>query len=218
MRKRKRGSSDAERPEAHRSRITPTDIQQKEFRLAFRGYNERDVDEFLDRLTEDLASYVDETRRLRERLSAGGTAPNAEEGSRQAEALLAEAREEAARIVREAEERAAVVGAGTGTVDARGIIGPFLNRERDFLQSLGRLVQAHAETIRGMVLAYREQAEPSVLAQPSPADPARSGEPEEPPPSTAAVPGREEPVVVSDEAAAPPERQRSLRELFWGED
>ncbi len=29
-------------------RITPMDIQQMEFRNAFRGYNEREVDEFLD--------------------------------------------------------------------------------------------------------------------------------------------------------------------------
>ena len=40
------------------SRITPVDIQQAEFRLAFRGYNERDVDTFLDRVTEDLSSYL----------------------------------------------------------------------------------------------------------------------------------------------------------------
>ena len=35
-------------------RIAPADVQQVEFRLAFRGYNERDVDAFLDRITEGL--------------------------------------------------------------------------------------------------------------------------------------------------------------------
>ena len=47
------------------NRITPVDIQQAEFRLAFRGYNERDVDTFLDRVTEDLSSYLEENQRLR---------------------------------------------------------------------------------------------------------------------------------------------------------
>ena len=45
-------------------RITPKDIQEVEFRLAFRGYNERDVDAFLDRVTEDLAAYLEEARAI----------------------------------------------------------------------------------------------------------------------------------------------------------
>lgn len=235
MRKRKRESGNDERSAVQRPRITPTDIQQKEFRLAFRGYSERDVDEFLDRLTEDLAAYVEESRRLRERASVGGTSADADNTSRQAEAVLAKAREEAARIVREAEERAAVVGVGATGIDTRGIIAPYLSRERDFLQSLGQLVQGHAETIRGMVQAHRERTEPSVpLAQLTVPEPIRVHEPEEPSAAASSVPASEEAVAVSDEPSAPvpapepeaadavqpvgSERQRSLRELFWGED
>src|SRR5919197_535097 len=40
--------------------ITPVDIQRKEFRLAFRGYSEREVDSFLDEVTEESARIVPE--------------------------------------------------------------------------------------------------------------------------------------------------------------
>jgi len=39
---------------AERRKITPVDIQQKEFRLEVRGYNERDVDQFLDEVEAEL--------------------------------------------------------------------------------------------------------------------------------------------------------------------
>ena len=34
--------------------ITPIEIQNKEFRRAFRGYSEDEVDDFLKKLTEDF--------------------------------------------------------------------------------------------------------------------------------------------------------------------
>ena len=60
--RRKKGTDDAP---ATGARITPEEVQQVEFRLAFRGYNERDVDAFLDRITEGLSSYLEELERLR---------------------------------------------------------------------------------------------------------------------------------------------------------
>ena len=83
-------------------RITPQDIQDKEFRLSFRGYNEREVDEFLDELTEAMAELIEENRRLRERAEAGAAAS----GSAEADEVLRRAREEADRILREAREQA----------------------------------------------------------------------------------------------------------------
>lgn len=68
MRKKKRDAQEAGfTAPATRPRLTPIDVQQKEFRLAFRGYNERDVDEFLDLVTEELAAYTEENRRLQDR-------------------------------------------------------------------------------------------------------------------------------------------------------
>ena len=245
-------------------RITPADIQQVEFRLAFRGYDERDVDAFLDRITEDLSAYLEENQRLR---SGGAVAPAAvagnDEAGREAERVLAAARDEAAAILRRAEQAAAIGAATGGAPDARASVTPFLNTEREFLQSLGTLVQTHAEEIKQMVLALRaRQGAPggatSARSEPVPAPPVLEGPDPTPPPepevafeaATAAeirerigpaddpdgpdddpepeaAPAEEEPVILeaatepafsSEGAPAGERRERSLRELFWGED
>jgi DivIVA domain-containing protein len=155
--RRKKGTDDAP---ATGARITPEEVQQVEFRLAFRGYNERDVDAFLDRITEGLSSYLEELERMR----LLGQHPQAVTGSTgDAGEMVARARAEADEIVRRAHEQAAGIraAAGTGSGDTRGVVAPFLNREREFLQSLGGLVQTHAEEIKQMVLAIRERAEAS---------------------------------------------------------
>lgn len=199
-----------------RPRLTPIDVQQKEFRLAFRGYSERDVDEFLDLVTEELAAYVEENRRLLDRdgiagfpSPSGGIDPT--DVSREAEAILARARAKAESIVHDAEEQAAAIAgsAEAGTGDHRAIIGPYLSREREFIQSLGQLVQEHAETVRRMVKVAKQAALADAAAR------------EE-------LDGAEEPEVIRSEQAAPaagvatsepgPEGPGSVRELFWGEE
>jgi DivIVA domain-containing protein len=74
-------------------RVTPEDIQSVEFRLSFRGYNERDVDAFLDRLTTDLSGYLAELAELRGgapvRAMVGGDASAAQNEAQQ---ILARAR------------------------------------------------------------------------------------------------------------------------------
>jgi DivIVA domain-containing protein len=269
--RRKKGTDDAP---ATGARITPEEVQQVEFRLAFRGYNERDVDAFLDRITEGLSSYLEELERLR---LVGGQPFQAVSGSTgDAAAVEARARAEADEIVRRAHEQASGIRAGAGSGDARGAVAPFLNQEREFLQGLGGLVQAHAEEIKQMVLAIRERAEASSVpdaarsaATPSsvaevpppvetgeratassasqvpaaapPADlepasaaeirerlqatepPVQIGPPDEDvlPPQAAApivVESGTEPVFSTEGAPATERRERSLRELFWGED
>src|SRR5918995_896141 len=155
--RRKKGTDDAP---ATGARITPEEVQQVEFRLAFRGYNERDVDAFLDRITEGLSSYLEELERSR---LVGGQPLQVAGSTGDAGAIVARARDEADEIVRRAHEQAAGIraAAGAGSGDARGAVAPFLNREREFLQSLGGLVQGHAEEIRQMVLAIRERTEAS---------------------------------------------------------
>ena len=275
--RRKKGTEDA--PATGDARITPEEVQQVEFRLAFRGYNERDVDAFLDRITEGLSSYREEL----EGLSSGSGLPlTAAAGSTgDADAIVARARAEADEIVRRAQEQAAGIraAAGAGSGDARGAVAPFLNREREFLQSLGGLVQTHAEEIKQMVMAIRERAEASApseaprsaapissapqgrsqaeperagetgtaagaaavpVAQPADLEPASAAEirerlqaseppieigpaeedqniaPEGTPPIV--VESGTEPVFSTEGAPASERRERSLRELFWGED
>jgi DivIVA domain-containing protein len=242
-------------------RVTPAEVQQVEFRLSFRGYNERDVDAFLDRITEDLSTYLDELERLRVGMPAAPlTSSN---GAAEADAIVARAREQAAAIVRQAEQRAAAIVAGGGAGaggDTRTVVAPFLNTEREFLQSLGGLVQGHAEEIKRMVLALRSREDtaapaapapvsrpaeptPTVTSTPPPPAPARESETGasaseirerlgEPDPAASApsavrvsdlddpivLEGSTEPAYSSEGAPAGEGRERSLRELFWGED
>lgn len=225
-------------------RITPGEVQQVEFRLSFRGYNERDVDAFLDRITEDLSGYLAELEQLRGGAPAGivtTTASDSVPAPQQADAIVARAREEASAIIRRAEQQAAAVAAsGAGGGEARAAVAPFLNKEREFLQGLGGLVQTHAEEIKQMVLALRSRAE--AAPPPPPAMAARGAEapagaatateirerlgdaappadpPERPEPEPIVVDPGTEPAYSSEGAPANEGRERSLRELFWGED
>jgi DivIVA domain-containing protein len=157
-----------------RARLTPVDVQQKVFRLAFRGYNERDVDEFLDRVTEDLAALHEENKRLREQVAEGGAGAETSGAERQAEAIVRQAREHAARLVEEAERRAAATSAGTA---APGLPGSFLLQERQFLQQMASLIQGHAQRLREEARRARSMAEEPPRREEliSPARPEASG-------------------------------------------
>ena len=48
--------------------ITPMDIENKEFKKGFRGYNEEEVDEFLDIVKEDFENLYRENLDLKEKL------------------------------------------------------------------------------------------------------------------------------------------------------
>ena len=248
---RRKNADDVEAQPSATGRITPADVQQVEFRLAFRGYNERDVDAFLDRITEDLSAYLDELERARGGSPASFADPSisasgdVDAARREADAIRTRAREEAAAIVRRAHQDAAAIVAGAGGPegDMRAAVAPVLNTEREFLQSLGTLVQDHAEEIKQMVLALRarEGAEgsssspaPAPAAVPPPQQPRpedvggasaaemreRMGAPEPPPAPerTVTVDSGTEPAFSSEGAPAGDPRERSLRELFWGED
>lgn len=267
MRRKKGREQDQETPGTGDLRISPAEVQGVEFKLAFRGYSERDVDAFLDRVTEDLSSYLEENARLRQGLPIEAASAGDEPGR---DVTLAAAHEEAAAIIRRAEQDAAAIRAATGsgrTGDARVAVAPFLNTEREFLQSLGSLVQTHAEEIKRMVLAIRARseaaapveqasrpvvaagAEPSIEAdlgddvtpkESAPFEPATIAEmrdrmgaepalmvPESEPGSDAepdpiVVDSATEPVFSTEgspgSAPAGDRRERSLRELFWGED
>src|SRR5688572_3906883 len=50
--------------------VSPQDIQDKEFREAFRGYNEDDVDTFLDEVAVEFARLFQENQRMKVQLAA----------------------------------------------------------------------------------------------------------------------------------------------------
>lgn len=222
-------------------RVTPLEVQQKEFRVTRVGvgYRMREVDEFLDQVTDTLSALIAENERLR----AGG---GATEGTSASPAT----------------------SPGVSGPAERGAVDAFLQREKGFLQELGGLVQAHAEELRSMIRAARSEAS-AASATPTPAvivptasaplaSPAVEAAEMEPAPPVAPAPGsaagsadaevgaheRREPDPSHDEADSPagaerattdepirlvePEPARSgrseekegdsLRELFWGEE
>jgi DivIVA domain-containing protein len=231
--------------------VAPLEIQQKEFAVSrFGGYRMKDVDEFLDELTESASAMLAENERLRRQAGAGpaivGT-PDLEDVGRQADEIIQRARDEAARIVAEAKERAASMAgvsaasatARAGGEEERAAVNAFLAQEREFLQSLASLVQGHAESVKGMA----RQAKPPAAAKPSaapPAPPAREIPPpatqapknEAPKPATEttkpeneatqAIASPEEPIRIDEpERTGAPrgdDADASLRDLFWSED
>jgi DivIVA domain-containing protein len=189
-----------------RVRLTPVEIQQKVFRLAFRGYNERDVDEFLDHVTEDLAALHEENKRLRERVAEGGSVGgDTGEADQQAEAIVRQAREHAARLVEDAERRAAITGAA-GSV-AGGMPAAFLLEERQFLQQMASLIQGHAQRLKDQARRARadaEEAEPQTAREPEEQPTGGAPEPSGPPGTAAAAAGAVGAVGASEALDEPP--------------
>jgi DivIVA domain-containing protein len=152
-------------------RITPVEIQQKEFRVAVRGYKEGEVDAFLDEVTEEVARLYADNKRLREQLEMQGTARIDTGGAVEADAVIRRARDDAARIVAEAEAEArrtresglqpAGSGVGAAPPAARATLGPFLAREKEFLQGLASLIQQHAEGVKEDARRARDVQSPA---------------------------------------------------------
>jgi DivIVA domain-containing protein len=175
------------------STITPLDIQQKEFRVSrFGGYRMRDVDEFLDKLTEVVSGLTEENAHLRRQAGAAPVvgSPDLEDVARQADEIIQRARDEAARIDTEARARASLSAApAVASESDRAAVKAFLAHERAFLESLAGLVQGHAETVKGMARSVRRPDQASTASSEGSDAPAASTEPvkHEPQPQSAFV-------------------------------
>jgi len=96
-------------------KLTPLDIHHKEFRRAIRGYNEEDVDVFLDEVAEEFERLFKENIELREKLEKTKEQIRQYEGiedtlqktlltaQKSADQVKAQAQKEAEMIVRDAE-------------------------------------------------------------------------------------------------------------------
>lgn len=226
-------------------RVSPLDVQQKEFHVTRVGvgYRMREVDEFLDQVTDTLSALIAENEQLR--ASSGGASATSAPDARARET--------------------------TANPADRAAVDAFLQREKGFLQDLGGLVQAHAEELRSMIRATRdatpvamareepapeqesapdpepvveqepvagsvaeaapvaeepvtegEEPAPTVRVEEAPSsDPSDEDEDEEPAATTGVI--AEEPIRLEDPEPARSRRSEekegdSLRELFWGED
>ena len=168
-------------------RLTPIDVQQKEFRVAsrpFRGYDEQEVDEFLDKVTEELARLHAENRRLLEDTEFRRTVPVDPDAAVEADEVVRKAREEAARILADAEARTgrllAQMRADSPSLSSQSadVVNRFLAPEREFLQSLAGLIQRHAESVKTDARGLRPSAGSFSRQAPSEATDGEDLEPE----------------------------------------
>ena len=226
---------------SNQRRLTPVDIQQRVFRLSVRGYNEREVDQFLDEVTEEVARLHAENKRLREDMGTRGTARLSMDAAIESDAMIRQARAEADRIIEEARSRAR---SGPAEPSWNAGLGPFLSREKGFLQSLASLIQRHAEGVKDD--AQRARDEHASRSQPTQSHDVidltsdRVSSEDSPPPAEGGSgngPSERDDTLWAPadqdqgtEMEAEPPRQleaaevdgsleeRSIRELFWGED
>ncbi|MDP9341595.1 MAG: DivIVA domain-containing protein, partial [Actinomycetota bacterium] len=221
MRKRKESGSDLELGGDSR-RLTPIDVQQQQFRRSFRGYDEQEVDDFLDRVTEELSVLQEEKRTAAEQgqgqvlttpladVGQAAEATRAAEGIKrraqeQAEAIVRDAQARAAAILRDADARAGTAASGgSASSDApvpsaagSAALSSFVSREREFLQRLAQLVQGHAEGVRDMVQSARR-------AQQAPAKADTGSPPAASPPAGIAPAVTPEAPYASEVPPAPP--------------
>lgn len=123
--------------------LTPQDIVRKEFREAFRGYNQAEVDLFLDEVVDEFSRLSDENQKMKIRLAA--------------------LQQEVARL----REGGATTTAGPGGDDAKKIEEETRARVRRFLEEQIRLLDQSAKARSATVERIaREvpQAEPGAAA------------------------------------------------------
>jgi len=126
-------------------KLTPLDIHHKEFRRSIRGYDDKEVDDFLDAVADEFERLFKENIDLSERIEAANEKVRSYQqmettlhntlvaAQRSAEEIVATAREEAATILRDAE------------VKAKEVIHDALTQKQRTTGELVRIKQAEEE-------------------------------------------------------------------------
>jgi cell division initiation protein len=160
--------------------VSPQDIQDKEFREAFRGYNEDDVDTFLDEVAVEFARLYQENQRMKVQLAAlqqeiaragqAGSASAApasaatpareddariEAARKAADAALEEAKRRATELVQRAEQRAREIDELTAR-RAKDVDSDASNALTDAQQRIGELRRQEVD-IRKRIRTFLEQ-------------------------------------------------------------
>lgn len=157
--------------------LTPLDIQKKEFRRAFRGYSEDEVDSFLDRINQEYENLYRENQVLKEKLAQSEqnmaryreieevlkntmilAQKNADElrrnTEREAGLLMDQARIEAEQMTREAEQEAAAL-IQEAERRAAAMISGAEDRVRQIMEEYHRL-EREAQVFRTRFRAFLE--------------------------------------------------------------
>lgn len=137
--------------------LTPADVKAKEFHTSFRGYNEVEVDTFLDEVEAELTRLLTENADLAQRLTAALAAPPVNEADemlrrtlllaqRTADETVATAQAEAERILEQA-RAAATSAVSEAQAKANAAVGD-LDRRKQALEQ-------HIEGLRAFEREYR---------------------------------------------------------------
>ncbi len=142
-------------------RVTPLDIQQKRFHVVFRGYDQSEVEMFLDLVRDEMETLVREMTELREFRQAYDERARelaAKEETvkntmimtqKLAEDMKENARKEASLIIKDAEVRSQQI-VGDSQQEKVSLEADILNlrrRKHHFLQDLKKVIQMHLEMV-----------------------------------------------------------------------
>jgi len=142
-------------------KVTPIDIQQKRFHVAFRGYDKTEVEMFLDLVRDEMEALMREVaelrdfrqsydQRLRELNEREETVKNTMLMTQKLmEDQKDNARREAALIIKDADVRSLQIVANAQEEKARlnAELQDLRRRKHHFLQDLKKIVQMHQEMV-----------------------------------------------------------------------
>ena len=154
--------------------LTPEDVRNKEFRYSFRGYNEEEVDAFLDEVEAEVGRLLTENNQLRQRAAAPpapapagpAQAPMSETeemlrrtlliAQRTADETVAQAKAEADKLLADARNQSeAMISSAQQQASAQ--LGDLDNRRR--------ALEQHIESLRGFEREYRTRLKAYLEAQ-----------------------------------------------------
>ena len=141
--------------------VTPLDIQQKQFNTGFRGYDRKEVEQFLDLIREEMETLVREVTELREfhqsyeeRLRALTEKEDMLKSTmfttqKLVDELRENARKEASLIIKDAEIRAqqSLDRAQAERIKLEAELQNLKRRKHHFLQDMKKVVQMHLEMV-----------------------------------------------------------------------
>ncbi|MGQ0849465.1 MAG: DivIVA domain-containing protein [Actinomycetota bacterium] len=187
--------------------LNPTDVEQKAFTQALRGYQMDEVDDFLDEVVNTLRSHEQRLREAQEKIRALESQPMSIGGDeseisrailtaqRSADRIVAEARTEAEAIRSQAKEEAGRLTAErdaerTGLLgeisNMRGLVGGLRGRLAELTGKIGvnvdQMDQDLADTEAGVRSEPRQAAHAAPMVVPPPAPEPEAVEQEEPAP------------------------------------
>lgn len=147
-------------------KLTPLDIHHKEFRRSLRGYDDKEVDDFLDLVADEFERLFKENIDLSERMEVASQKVRTYQdmettlhntllaAQRSAEEIVASAREESAALLRDAELKAKEVihDALTQKQKMTGELVRVKQAEEDFRGRFRQLLEQHLASVREVTL------------------------------------------------------------------